>query len=138
MADAVHAFAVYCRLVRGDHTWKKRLRVRLPTYALRSFMYTEIVSYAVACTVAEITLGTPERHTRKGIKLMSCSAAREYRHRKVNHTLQYKRIVFHFKVCTFSHRDCTGDVSGAGEVLSAGIHEIKAARFNHCRAFARS
>lgn len=59
MPDAVAAFAIKARLVGSNHSRKERLRVCLPSDALRAFMNTEIITDAMASTMTEIAAGLP-------------------------------------------------------------------------------
>ena len=52
---AMHSFPVQGRLVRSHHARKEGLRVVLISYRLRSFMDTEIVSYAMSRSMSEIS-----------------------------------------------------------------------------------
>ena len=88
VTDAVYTFSVKSRLIGCNHSRKKRLRIILETDRLRSFVNAEVVSHSVTGSVAEVSAGTPQRHTREGVELMAGSAARECCHRKIYHTLE--------------------------------------------------
>ena len=88
VTDAVYTFSVKSRLIGCNHSRKKRLRIILETDRLRTFVNAEVVSHSVTGSVAEVSAGTPQRHTRKGVELMAGSAARECCHRKIYHTLE--------------------------------------------------
>ena len=59
MPDTVAAFAVEARLIGSNHSRKQRLWIGLITNALRAFMNTEIVAYAVTGAVTEIASSLP-------------------------------------------------------------------------------
>ena len=99
-------------------------------------MDTEIEPDSMAGAVAEVPLGTPERHARERIELVACGAAWEHRHRQVDHTLENQRVVFLFKWGAFAHWDGAGNICRACKVLSAGVHEVQALRAYNRRAFA--
>ena len=59
MTDAMHAFAVDCRLVGSEHSRKQRLWIRLETDALRTLMNAKIESYSMTGAVTEVPVGPP-------------------------------------------------------------------------------
>ena len=77
MTHSVHAFTIKSRLVGHHHARQNRPLVEVLTELLRAFMDAEIISYSMACSMAEITLRTPQRHTGECIEVTSCRAARE-------------------------------------------------------------
>ena len=79
MTYAVLALPVYSRLIGSYHSGHQRLAVEVLADILRTFVDIEVEPYTVACPVAEIAFGGPERFTGKGIDLATCRSTREYR-----------------------------------------------------------
>ena len=121
--DAVFAAQVDGGLVREEHSIAQYLRVVFHTYRLWSFVHTQVVTYAVGCSMPIRLAVTPKVDASQRIQLVTSSAAREDGPCQTDMSLEHQGIVTLHLWTHLANANGAGDVGGAIQILTARIDE---------------
>ena len=138
MPHSVQALAVEAGLVGGNHSGEQGLAIEVLPDLVGPFVNPQKKAYAVAGAVAEVALGLPQRAARNGVQLAPGRALGEDAPGQVDVSAQDKGVVLHFQIGARTHRDGTGYVRCAKDVLAAGVIEVKAVGLYHRGILLRS
>ena len=92
-------------------------------YLMRPFVYTEVSTHAVSCSVSEVVSLLPHSAARSVVEFQSGSADGETRRRESNVAFQYERVHSPLLVCERSARKRPRDVRSAVYILCAAVEE---------------
>ena len=123
--DTVSACHINGGFVARYHTCKQRLGVVLHTNTLRSFVYAEIMPYAVPRTVSEVFEVCPEILPCQHVELCPACALREYGLRQGYHTFEHKRKIPLLLSCEPTQSNGTCDIGSAVCVLPSRVEKEK-------------
>ena len=127
VTDAEFIFRIISRFIGGDHSFfqnrSRKLGRAFPAEALRSFVYIEKITYAMACSVVIILSHSPERSSGQCIQIQAGTAVTEFCCCQVQVSTEYCCEIFFFFFSNRAKYNGAGDISGALQIMSACIHQ---------------
>ena len=121
MTDSMHTLTIQSGFVGRYHARKQRLGIEIMSDFLRALMDIQEKTYAVTCSVTEISLEFPKRRARRIIYLGSGSTGREHGSCEPYMSLKDKGIILFLQIRTWTERNSTCNIGRPEKILSTRV-----------------